>query len=65
MDAANIAQSMTTTKMMVARALRIWVGNYGNYPIPQHLQAIRLTKSGWPDKRCKLYDEFMNWAKDK
>jgi hypothetical protein len=45
--------------------MNVWVGNYGNYIIPDHLADARLTKSGWPDKRDKLYREFMEWAKDK
>jgi hypothetical protein len=45
--------------------MTVWIGDFGDYEIPVHLQSIRITKSGWPDKRDKLYNEFMEWAKDK
>lgn len=45
-------------------AAKIWVGNYGDYKIPQRLLAkTRFTKSGYPDKRSKrAYLEFMTWV---
>lgn len=45
--------------------MRVWVGNHGDYVIPDYLKDTLFTKSGWPDKRGRLYAKFMEWAKDK
>ena len=42
-----------------------WEGEHGVYPVPEHLQDIKVTRAGWPDKRDKRYQEFMNWVKEK
>jgi hypothetical protein len=41
----------------------VWVGDYGYYVIPSHLQAVRMTRHGWPDKRyTEDYRRFMQWV---
>jgi len=32
-------------------SIRIWVGDWGQYIIPAELLHIKVTKTGWPDKR--------------
>ena len=41
--------------------LLLWVGRNGSYLIPKELQNIRFTKTGWPDRRCKEYQAFIEW----
>ena len=43
--------------------IRLWMGDYGDHLIPYQFRNLRFTKSGWPDKRCRLYGEFMAWVK--
>ena len=43
--------------------MNVWVGNFGEYEIPTHLQDVKITRNGWPDRRCKRYAEFMDWVK--
>lgn len=42
--------------------IRLWMGDYGDHLIPWQFRSLRFTKSGWPDKRCRLYGEFMAWV---
>ena len=44
-------------------SIRLWVGNFGDYVIPEKFWDVPLTKSGWPDKRYKRYEEFIAWVK--
>ena len=45
-------------------ALNVWMGNWGQYPIPDEVFALvkRLTKSGYPDKRFAGCPEFFAWV---
>jgi len=45
-------------------ALNVWMGNWGQYPIPDEVFALvkRLTKSGYPDKRYAGCPEFFAWV---
>jgi hypothetical protein len=45
--------------------MNVWVGNYGDYPIPEKvLEGVVMTKSGYPDRRYILpYQKFMAWVK--
>lgn len=31
--------------------IKVWVGNWGEYPIPAEFASVRITKSGYPDRR--------------
>jgi len=45
-------------------SIKVWIGNWGTYAIPKHLQSTPMTKSGWPDARYrKRYRDFMYWVK--
>ena len=41
----------------------VWQDDKGiMWPIPDDLKDTKFTISGWPDKRCKGYDDFMQWV---
>jgi len=46
-------------------SINVWVGNYGNYTIPDGLfSTVRMTAQGYPDKRSILtHNKFMEWVK--
>jgi hypothetical protein len=41
-----------------AYAKMIWIGNYGEYPIPRTFNDIRLTKHGDMDRRFSRYRQL-------
>jgi hypothetical protein len=43
-------------------SLKVWEGDFGIYLIPERFYPVKVTKTGWPDRRQKLYSEFMAWV---
>lgn len=41
---------------------RVWVGEFGEYVIPQELIHVKISKQGWPDLRQKDALKFLEWA---
>lgn len=48
--------------MANAGATAVWVGNFGDYPIPACFSNIRMTRAGMPDRRCTGWQEFLGWV---
>jgi len=48
----------------VGKAIDVWTGSYGEYPIPAEFAGVRFRWDGLPDRRCnpKLRAEFMVWV---
>lgn len=46
------------------KIVTVWVGNYGDYPVPKELLHIRMTKRGWPDRRYKDASVFLRWLEE-
>jgi hypothetical protein len=46
------------------KLVSIWIGNFGSYTIPEHLMDVQMTKSGFPDRRCKKANIFLKWVED-
>lgn len=45
------------------RGVRMWVAEDGSiHAIPPELADVKITKTGWPDRRDKGYAAFMVWA---
>jgi len=42
----------------------VWVGNYGDYAVPEELLHVRMTKHGWPDRRFKESALFLRWVQE-
>ena len=44
--------------------MNVWVGNFGNYPIPDDVRNLvkRWRKDGWPHKQDKGRDAFLGWV---
>jgi hypothetical protein len=43
--------------------IRTWVGQYGNYVVPERFDSVKISKStGWPDMRCKGATDMLQWA---
>lgn len=46
-------------------ATAVWIGQFGEYPIPPEFAAVRIRKNGWPDKRSqKVYKAMMAWVQE-
>lgn len=40
----------------------VWVGDFGQYKIPEQFLSIKVSKRGLPDKRFKKAEQLMKWA---
>ncbi|MBT2322537.1 hypothetical protein J7E62_09285 [Variovorax paradoxus] len=55
----------TTEPTLSEHIVNVWMGVYGDYPIPERFDAVRVTAKGWPDRRSReLYLSFMDWVRE-
>lgn len=41
---------------------RVWVGEFGDYVIPEEFSHVKISQKGWPDLRQKDALRFLEWA---
>jgi hypothetical protein len=40
----------------------VWIGQWGEYTIPEELRHVKIAKGGWPDLRQKDALRLLEWA---
>ena len=43
----------------------VWVGDWGEYPIPDEFKDVKIRKDHWPDQRYMRGREMVAYFKDK